>query len=172
MNRRSTTVTRLMVVVALVALDLGLLLNRGLGANPFQIVTLIVLEVGLFRALSEGGGGRAWWIGFAVGALAYVAIDGVFHYEIRYALIDSCHLAVLKPLVVVVLVAVPLPEPLVFALLAATLQVGAALLLGVLGGGLMRRLAGTRRFIQSRGGPDQGACSPGPPTCAAPSRDR
>jgi hypothetical protein len=139
MNLRSITIARLMAVVALVALDLGLLLNRGFGANPLQVVTLIVVEVGLYQALSRGREGRAWWVGFSAAALAYVAIDAVFHYEIRYAFIDFCHLAVVKPLVVLLLDSLPLSEPVVFALLTSVLQVAAALLLGVLVGGSMRR---------------------------------
>src|SRR5262245_25418781 len=138
MSRRPITIAPLMVIVALVALDLGLLLNRGFGANPLQVVTVIVVEVGLFRAVSRSGESPAWWIAFAAGALAYAAVDAVFHYEIRYAFIDFCHFTVVKPLVLVLLVALPLPEPLVFALLAGILQVAAALIVGALSGRMMR----------------------------------
>ena len=163
MNRHQITVGHLMAVVALIALDLGLLLNRGFGANPLQVVTVIVVEVGLYRALFRTQEGRVWWIGFAAAAIAYVAIDAMFHYEIRYAFIDFCHLAVMKPLVTVLLVALPLPEPLVFALLAGVLQVATALLLGRLGGGILRRLKGSRRTIPVQDGPDQGANPPASP---------
>ncbi len=142
MKRRWITIAHLMVLVALVALDLGVLLNRGFGANPLQLLTVIVVEAGLFRALFQRGGSRSWWTGFAAGALAYVMVDAVFHYEIRYVFIGFCHLAVVKPLARVLLIPVPLPEPLFFGLSAGILQVLAALLVGVIGGRLFSRLAG------------------------------
>jgi hypothetical protein len=142
-----------MVVVAIIALDLGLLLNRGFGANPFQVLTVAVIEVGLFRAFSRSGGHRVWWLGFTTCGLAYVVVDAVYHYEIRYAIIDFCQLSVVKPSALALLIAVPLPEPVVFGLLAALLQVVAAILFGVGGGSiaqkLTRRSAGTANLVAS-----------------------
>jgi hypothetical protein len=133
-----------MVIVSLVAIDMGVLLNRGFGAIPLQLLTVIIVEVGLFRATSRDGAVRRWWIGFVVGAPAYVVVDAVFHYEIRYAFIDFCHLALVKPILLALLVAIPLPQPLFFGHLTGILQVLAAILLGVICGGLTRRLAGRR----------------------------
>ncbi len=86
MTRYSESLAGLMLAVALVALDLGLLVNGAFGSNPFQVITVIVVEVDLFRAFARVGKGRAWWLGFAVCGLVFAALDVTYHYEIRYAM--------------------------------------------------------------------------------------
>jgi hypothetical protein len=68
-----------MVVTAFVAADLAALratLPRI--PNPGLVIMVLVLEVGLFRMVSQRGAARTFWLGFEVAGWTYVVACSVF----------------------------------------------------------------------------------------------
>ncbi len=162
MRRPSASVASWMMIVGVVAVDLGLLLNRGFGANPFQLVTVLIVEAVLLRPWPPPGDARArsGRLGFAAFALVYVALDARFHYEVREA-VTRGYLALSTRR----LPSWPLPQgPIAHGLLAAGLQVVLAILFGAVGGSIAGRLA------RSAGAPPRGIDRvAGPPGGVRPS---
>ncbi len=85
-----------MVVIAVIAADLAavrpvlpigispLMVNALRASLPLDFpniglgVMILLLEVGLFRLVSNRGAGRAFWLGFEIAGLAYVIVCMVF----------------------------------------------------------------------------------------------
>ena len=139
MRRPSASVAWWMTIVGVAAFDLGLLLNRAFGANPFQLVAVLIVEAVLLRPWPPPGSSRARSrrLGFAAFALVYIALDARFHYEVREAVTEG-YLALSTRH----LLSWPLPQgPIAHGLSAAGLQVVLAVLFGTVGGSIAGRLA-------------------------------
>ena len=167
MRRPSASVAWWMTIVGVAAVDLGLLLNRAFGANPFQIVAVLIVEALLLRPWPPPGNARARSrrLGFAAFALVYIALDARLHYEVREAVTEG-YLALSTQH----LPSWPLPQgPIAHGLLAAGLQVVLGILFGALGGsiagGLIRSAGATPRGIGEVAEPPDGDphSSVGPP---------
>jgi hypothetical protein len=68
-----------MAVIAIIAVDLAVLRAYFPAIpNPGLVLTVVVLEVGLFRGASRRGEARAFWVGFEVSGWLYVLICSIF----------------------------------------------------------------------------------------------
>jgi hypothetical protein len=68
-----------LAVIAFIAADLAALraiLPRI--PNPGLVIMVLILEVGLFRMVSQRGAARSFWLGFEVAGWAYVITSAVF----------------------------------------------------------------------------------------------
>jgi hypothetical protein len=68
-----------MAMIAVIAADLAALraiLPRI--PNPGLVIMVLILEVGLFRMVSQRGAARSFWLGFEVAGWAYVITSAVF----------------------------------------------------------------------------------------------